>query len=138
MAISDSNEDTGIVVGVIRDLQKTVEENKQQLVDYEKRSSDDRTAFKTSIEESIVQLRKDFQRALTPFLIDSIDHKQLHASEQIKLLDRQKSEDNERLQRQAKVDRQFTIIALVLVAVVVLVVILLLVLIIRIIVISRV
>jgi len=121
-----------VVIAVIKDLTKRVEE-------YEKNSSSDRAEFKASIEASIVQLRKDFQRALTPFLMDSIDHKRIHEddrrdaiAQQQKLLEYQNREALERTQRQAIVDRRFTILTIGLVVLVVLVVFLLIILIVRI------
>ncbi len=51
MALSDSDENTSVVVGIIRDLTKRVD-------DYEANSSADRADFKATIEASVVQLRR--------------------------------------------------------------------------------
>lgn len=95
------DDNTSVTVSVIKDLIKRVE-------DYEKRASVDRAAFQASIEASIVQLRKDFQRALTPFMIENIDHKQLHRETQLAVFQKEEKEALERKARQDVIDRQFT------------------------------
>jgi hypothetical protein len=151
MPIEDSEQSTSVIVGVIRDLTRTVEESKHQLETYEVLSTKERAEFKQSIEASIndirqaneaniVQLRKDFQRALMPFLMENIDHRQVHKdalAQQQKLVDQQNADILVRTKRQSEVDRRFTILTIVLVVVAVLVVVLLLILILRIIVVSR-
>lgn len=129
MNIEDSNQSTNVVVGVIRDLTKTVEDTKDRLEQYEVASSKDRADFKQSIEanidaikqanaQSIVQLRKDFNRALQPIMLETLDSRKGRED----LLKSLNDDYATRTQRQIQVDRQFTIIIVVLVAVVVVVV----------------
>lgn len=92
---------TTVMVSVIKDLVKRVE-------DYEQASREDRAAFKASIEASIVQLRKDFQRALTPFMLENIDHRQQHKDAALAIFQREEKEDKERKLRQDILDRRFT------------------------------
>lgn len=84
------NEDdatTSVVVGVIRDLTKRVDE-------YERDSKDDRAAFKATIEQSLVDLRRDFHRALVPLQLDNTDHRKVHETDRIERIERQTVNDS--------------------------------------------
>ena len=116
-----------VVIGIIRDFRK-------ELALYEESNSADRAAFKASIEDSIVQLRKDFSRALHPIMLETLDSRKSRED----ILKSLNEDYAARTQRQAQVDKQLTIFIIVLVALGVLVVMMFLVLIIRIVVISRV
>ena len=86
MALSEDDKTTSVVVGVIRDLTKRVD-------DYEANSSADRADFKATIEASIVQLRRDFHAALAPIQLNEIDHRTVHENDRKERMDRQAAND---------------------------------------------
>lgn len=81
------DENTSVVVGVIRDLTKRVD-------DYETTSKADRADFKASIEAGLVQLRRDFHAALAPLQLDNIDHHRVHENDRKERIERQATNDN--------------------------------------------
>ena len=72
--MTNDDDETSVVVGIIRDLTKRVD-------DYERKSSADRQAFKTAIEENMIQLRRDFHAALAPIQLNEIDHRRVHETD---------------------------------------------------------
>jgi hypothetical protein len=96
----DQDQSDSVTVGVIRDLIKRV-------TDYERNASDDRQAFKATIEASLVQLRKDFHVALSPLQLDNMDHRRGHEADRTERAARQAANDLDRVSRQAAVDSQF-------------------------------
>lgn len=103
MPANYEDENTSITVSVIRDLIKRQE-------DFEAHILAELAKFITTSETSIVQLRKDFQRALQPFMIDNIDHRQLHKDIELAVFKREEKEAIERKARQDVIDRQFTLL----------------------------
>lgn len=87
MPANYEDENTSVVVGVIRDLTKRVD-------DYEERSSHDRASFKESIEAGMIALRRDFHKALAPLQLDNIDHRKVHENDRLERIDRQKTTDD--------------------------------------------
>lgn len=75
-----------VVIGVIRDLTKRLET-------YERSSSNERAAFKRSIEANLVQVRKDFHNALSPLQLDNIDHRKTHENDRVERIERQSAYD---------------------------------------------
>lgn len=89
MPTSNNDEDdrsTSITVGVIRDLITRVDT-------FERNSSEERAAFKETIEASIVQLRKDFNAAITPINLHIYDHRKEHINDEKDRIDRQRTYD---------------------------------------------
>lgn len=87
--MAPNNDDPGVdvVVGVIRDLTKRVD-------DYERESKADRANFKETIEAGLVQLRRDFHAALAPLQLDEIDHRKVHENDRKERIERQATNDN--------------------------------------------
>lgn len=88
-----------VVIDVIRDLTKRLEVYEQasgaKLIEYEKRSSAERTAMKRSLEANMVQFRKDFHLAISPLQIDASDHRKTHDVDRLERVNRQASNDHQ-------------------------------------------
>lgn len=122
-----------VVIGVIRDLSKSVDESKQRLEQYENESKLDRAAFKTTIEDSLRLLRTDFQRALNPFLAEILDHREIHKL----IIARAVVDDKDRSERQVVLNKWLLALTIGLIVIAVLVIAMFTVLVIRIVVVSR-
>lgn len=97
-----------VVIGIIRDF-------RNELATYEANNTIDRATFKASIEASIeeikltnavnmVQLRKDFNRAMQPLMLETLDSRKARED-----LFRSFNDDSiARNIRQVQVDKQFT------------------------------
>lgn len=115
-----------VVIGIIGEFRK-------ELAEYEANSTQDRAAFKASIEASLVQLRKDFNRALQPIMLETLDSRESRRD----LLKSLNDDYATRTQRQAEVDRRFTILTIIVVIVAVLILVAFTVLIVRLLIMNR-
>lgn len=75
-----------VVVGIINAFRKELEAFQQTNIE-------DRAAFKAAMEASLVDLRKDFHRALINVALDNGDHRAQHANDVKDRIERQSSND---------------------------------------------